>query len=135
MREVKKLSEVHNKFGSMIDVLVDTLRVNCVCTPGDLTVAVTTKIEADEWTPGWAQVWFLFLFIEKKNDLSALAAIVNSPQQITWLIANFDSVYALMCDDACVSERSAFFEFQERESKAASDRAVEAFKAGRVPPL
>src|SRR5579872_1823858 len=130
-RHVRRLSEDSRKEGVVIDLLVDDLRINCNRSYMDLTVAVTTVIDADSWTPDWAAVCFLFAFIERKNDSSAIEEILNSSRQITWLIDNFDRVYALMMDPSHAAQKSAFFEFQAKAFKERSDKAVSAFKQGR----
>jgi hypothetical protein len=130
-RHVRRLSEDSRKEGVVIDLLVDDLRINCNWNYMDLTVAVTTAIDADGWTPGWAGVCYLVAFIERKNDSSAIEEILNSPRQITWLIDNFDEVYALMLDPSLAGQKHAFFEFQASKFKGRSEKAVSAFKQGR----
>ena len=61
--------------------------------------------------------------------------LANSPRQITWLIENFDEVYALMMDDLSpAAQKQAFFEFRGRAFKERSEKAVDAFKQGRPAP-
>jgi hypothetical protein len=127
-RQVTKLGEDSSKDGTTIDILVNDLRINCIWNYMDLSVAVTTAIEADSWTAGWAAVCFLFAYFEGTNDPNAAVAIQNSPRQITWLIENFDKVYLLMCDPNCDEQKRMFFTFQESEFKKHSDRAVLSFR-------
>jgi hypothetical protein len=130
-RRVTKLAEESRKDGTTIDMLVNDLRINCVWNYMDLSVAVTTAIEADSWTGGWAAVYFLFAYFEGTNDPDAAVAIENSPRQITWLIENFDKVYLLMCDPSCDEQKRSFFTFQENEFKERSDKAVRSFRQSR----
>ena len=45
--------------------------------------------------------------------------LANSPRQITWLIENFDEVYALMMDDLSpAAQKQAFFEFRANRGPA-----------------
>ena len=133
-RHVRRLAEDSRKEGVVIDLLVDDLRIKCNWNYMDLTVAVTTAVDADSWTPGWAAVCFLFAFIERKNDSSAIEEMLNSPWQITWLVDNFDEVYALLIDRNLDERRHSFFEFQAAAFKERSERAVNAFRQGRSPP-
>lgn len=87
----------------------------------DASIAVTTIRDADDWSPGWASAYFLYLYLERKNDFSADGEILNSPRQLTWLVEQFDAVYSLLCDNNRKEDREAFFNYQEQEHKRLSD--------------
>jgi hypothetical protein len=131
-RCVSKLFEDVREHGVVVDILVDELRVSCNWNYMDLSVAVTTTVEADSWTSGWAAVFFLFAYLDGTNSPDAVEAFRNSPSQITWLIHNFNKVYSLMCDPALAARRSAFFDFQEKEFRQLSEIQVRALK--QLPP-
>jgi hypothetical protein len=128
--QLRRISERSRKGGSVIELLVDNLKINCTWNYMDLTVAVTTAIDADDWTPGWAAVCFLFAFIEGKNDPLVVDGILNSSRQITWLVENFEEVQALMQNESAAARRHAFFEFQEKAFKERREKAVNASKRG-----
>src|SRR5947199_10789541 len=97
----------------------------------DLSVAVTTTIDSDSWTSGWAAIFYVFEYFEGKNEQQRQEDIVNSPRQITWLIENFDKIYSLMCDPDRSEEKQGFFEFQASAYREESERQVAALKDGR----
>src|SRR3984885_3115588 len=77
------LSEDSRRDGTVIDILANDLRINCNWNYMDLTVAVTTALEADSWASGWAAVVYLFAYFEKGSDQDGAETILNSPRQIT----------------------------------------------------
>jgi hypothetical protein len=125
---VSILSEDSGRGGAVINILANDLRINCNWNYMDLSVAVTTAIEADSWTPGWAAVIYLFAYFEKASDPDGAQTIFNSPRQITWLIENFDRVYSLMCGPNQDEQRNSFFAFQHSEFKERSERIARSFK-------